>query len=159
MIKLEQKIKLRGTPRIELVYKDGTRVLHYEDDNLVTMASKQAFLSFLYLSSQTSDPITTLWVGTGGTIDPAGLYPKPVPTNPTSLYSPLLSVTTSYTVDNTVPAVTFLGVIDEDTGAGNLISEAALYKASNTIFNMRTFPGIAKTNEFAISIQWTLDLN
>jgi hypothetical protein len=157
-MKLTNKLPLRGTPKIELVYPDGTRKLHWQEENLITLSAKQALLSFLYLPSLTSDPVNKLWVGSGGTIDPAGQFPKPVPANPTSLFIPVIGVNTSYTVDNTMPSVTFIADVDQGTANGILITEAGLYKTSGLIFNMKTFPGIPKTSEFSVHFEWTIEM-
>lgn len=157
-MELKSKVFMRGVPRIELVYPDGTRVLHYEEENVIILTAKQVLLSGLYLVGQTSDPITTLWVGIGGTIDPDGQFPKPVSQTQTGLFTPLLSVSTSYTVDNTMPSVTFIADLDQSTANGSLITEAGLFKKSGLMFNTKTFPGIPKTTEFAIHFSWTIEM-
>jgi hypothetical protein len=149
-----------GYLTVDKIYEDGhTENAFTEKKNIIVLTALQAFLSGLYLTGQTSDPITTLWVGTGGTIDPAGQYPKPVSQSLTGLFTPLTSVATSYTVNNSVPSVTFLGTIDQSTANGSLITEAGLFKASGFMFNIKTFPGIPKTAEFAIQFSWTIELS
>lgn len=155
---ITNKLPLKGTPKIELVYADGTRKLHWQEENLIVLSAKQALLSGLYLPNLVSDPVNKLWVGTGGTIDPAGQFPKPVPTNATGLFTPLANVNTSYTVDNTMPSVTFIADVDQGTANGALITEAGLFKASGLIFNLKTFPGIPKTSEFSVHFEWTIEM-
>lgn len=151
-------LALRGIPKIWLVYPDGTRKLHWHEENQIVLSARQAFMSMLYLSNQTSDPITRLWIGTGGTIDPEGQFPKPVPPNATGLFTPLTSVSTSYTVDNSMPSVTFVADIDQSTANGVLINEAGLFKNSNLIFNLKTFPGIPKASGFGVHFEWDIEL-
>jgi hypothetical protein len=153
------KIPLEGILKAEKVYPDGQRELVFEQKNLITLTAKQVLLSGLYISNQLSDPITTLEVGTGGCIDPQGLFPKPISQAMTSLFTPLLGVATSFTVNNAAPSVTFIADIDQGTGNGSLITEAGLYKASNNIFNIKTFPGIPKTSEFSIHFEWTIQMS
>jgi hypothetical protein len=148
-----------GYLTVNKVYDDHVENHFTEKKNIIVLTALQAFLAGLYLSGQTSDPITTLWVGTGGTIDPAGQFPKPVSQSLTGLFTPLTSVTTSYTVNNSVPSVTFLGAVDQSTANGSLITEAGLFKASGLMFNIKTFPGIPKTAEFAIQFSWTIELS
>jgi hypothetical protein len=155
----KNKVLVRGTPKIEKVYPDGTRVLHYQDENIIVLTAKQVLLSGLYLTGQTSDPVSTLWVGTGGTVDPGGQFPKPVSQNQASLFTPLISVSTSYTVDNTMPSVTFIADLDQSTANGSLITEAGLFKKSGAIFNIKTFPGIPKTAEFSVHFEWEIEMS
>lgn len=157
-MKIKNKLPLAGTLKVELLFPDGTRKLHWEEENIITLPSKQVLLAGLYLSNQVSDPINKLWVGTGGTIDPAGQFPKPVAQNMTNLYAPLVSVDTSYHVDNSMPAVTFIADLDQGTANGELINEAGLFKVSGLMFNIKTFPAIPKTAEFAIHFSWTIEM-
>lgn len=113
----------------------------------------------LYLAGITSDPITTLKAGIGGSIDPQGEFPKTVSKNLTSLYSSLITAPTSYTVNNSLPSVTFIADISESQAVGQLINEAGLFTAGGTMFNIKTFPGIPKTSEFSIHIEWTIDFS
>lgn len=160
MAKLLSKSGVSGYLTVEKVFEDGTReVCFKEKKNIIVLTALQSFLAGLYLSGQSSDPINTLWVGTGGCIDPNGQFPKPVSQSLTGLFTPLTHVATSYTVDNTVPSVTFLASIDQATANGVLITEAGLFKASGLMFNIKTFPGIPKTAEFAIQFSWTIELS
>lgn len=161
-IKFITGVKLEGVLKAEKIYwKDGVEIRRevcFEDKNLITLSAKQVILSAIYLSNQVSDPITSLKIGTGGTIDPQGLYPKPVSQTMTDLFTPLLNVTTSYTLNNAVPSVTFIADVDQGTANGALITEAGLFKASNTIFNVKTFPGISKTSEFSVHFEWVIKM-
>jgi hypothetical protein len=75
--KLKEEFPLEG---ILSIYrsKDGIlKELIYKESNLITLATRQLFLSYVYqYPGITSDPVTGLKVGTGGTIDPQGLFPK-----------------------------------------------------------------------------------
>ena len=160
MARVLTKSGIKGYLSAQKVYEDGRiEPVFTEKKNIIVLTALQSFLSGLYLSGQTSNPITTLWVGTGGTIDPAGQFPKPVSQSLTGLFDPLTSVATSYTVDNATPSVTFLAALDQSTANGALITEAGLFQASGSMFNINTFPGIPKTSEFAINFQWTIELS
>ena len=153
------KVPLQGTLKAEKVFADGSRELVFEQKNLIVLTAKQVLLSSLYVSNQLSDPVINLKIGTGGCIDPQGLYPKPISAAMTSLFTPLLNITTSYTINNAEPSVTFIADVDQGTANGQLITEAGLYKASGNMFNIKTFPGIPKTSEFSIHFEWTIEMS
>lgn len=157
-MKLISKTPLIGHLRVFKTYQDGSKVLHFEDDNVITLPSKQVILSSVYASSLTPDPVSTLKVGIGGTIDPEGLYPRPVTQNLTGLYNVLTTLTTTHTIDSTVPSVTYLADLDNSTGAGQKISEAGLFKSSGLMFNIKTFPAIPKTSEFGVHFEWVIKI-
>jgi len=155
-MELQDKIGVTGILQIFRIYPDGRKSVAFNGYNILTLASKQALLSGLFTPAVVSDPISDLYVGTGGCVDPQGLFPKQENPAWTSLNSPLLNVPVTYVNDTNVPQVTFLADLDQGTGNGSLITEAALYKTSGLIFNVKTFPGIPKTSEFALHISWTI---
>lgn len=155
---LNDTLALTGTLKIDLVYPDKV-VPYYCEKNLIVLNARQVMLSMLYLTGRVSDPITTLQAGTGGAIDPQGQFPRSVSKSMTSLYNSLLSVSTTYSVDNTIPAVTFVADISESQAVGQLITEAGLFTASGSMFNIKTFPGIPKSSEFSIHLEWTIDMS
>lgn len=157
-IRFKTTKQLKGTLSAELVFEDGTVVKAMQKKNLITLTAKQNLLQMIYLSGQTSDPVNKLWIGTGGCIDPQGMYPKAINQTLTSLYTPLLNVPTSFTLTPSVPSVTFLATIDQGTGNGQNITEAALYTAGGTMFNILTFPAIPKTSQFSINFSWEIEL-
>jgi len=136
------------------IYKDSSLV--FDELNLITNPAKNALLAFLYQGGTVADPITSLQIGTGGTIDSVGLYPKQENPNQTSLNSYLLTLTTSYTPNVGNNSVTFLATADVNTANNSLISEAALFKTSGAMFNIKNFPGIYKTSYFALYFNWTI---
>lgn len=158
-LKMVNLLPLEGTLKAEKVYADGSTELIFEKKNLIVLTAKQVLLSSLYVPNQLSDPIVNLKIGTGGCIDPQGLYPKPISQAMTSLFTPLLNVATSYTINSAAPSVTFIADIDQGTANGQLITEAGLYKSSGNIFNLKTFPGIPKTSEFSIHFEWTIQMS
>ena len=161
LVKGDTKVKLLdGFLSVKKIFSDGTeeKILD-EDPNLIMLQSKLNMLSTIYQGSFTPDPISTLQVGIGGTIDPAGLYPQTVTPNRTSLFNSSLSVSVSYTVNSSVPSVTFLANLDQSTGNGLLITEAGLFTVGNNMFNQKTFPGIPKTSEFSLQFSWTIKLS
>ena len=158
-MKLISDFPMRGILGIYLVYPEtGETICHFKEKQVITLTAKQRVLQSVYATSLTPDPITTLAVGTGGCIDPAGLYPKPVNQTLSSLYTLFTTISTTYTVDNTVPAVTYLADMDQSTGNGQYINEAALYTLGGVMFNIKTFPAIPKTSEFNIHFQWAIEM-
>lgn len=157
-MKLHDKFPASGRIKIELRYADKT-VPYYEEDNLIVLVPRQNLLAMLYLPGRTSDPITTLQVGTGGAIDPAGAFPRPVTKSISALFNSTITLPVTYTVDNTAPTVTFIADVAESQGNGTLIDEAGLFTAAGTMFNIKTFPGIPKTSQFSIHIQWMIDFS
>lgn len=155
---LQENVKLSGVLKIWKQFPDGTLEKIYEEDNLITLAAKQYLLSAIYSAGIPSDQVTNLKVGTGGTIDPEGQFPKLENPLWTDLNTPLLSVSTSYVLNSAIPSVTFLADLDAATGNGSLITEAGLFKASSLIFNVKTFPGIPKTSEFNLHFEWTIKM-
>jgi hypothetical protein len=149
---------LEGILLIQKVYAGGEKETIFEKKNLITVLGKQQMLLPLYSASLTPDPITTLKVGTGGTIDPAGLYPKTVASSLTNLYTTLMNVTCSYTLNTAVPSITFISDLNQGDANGSLITEAGLFKQSGAMFNIKTFPGIAKSSEFALHFEWTIKI-
>lgn len=150
---------LEGVLLAQKVYLDGRVETCFNNSNLITLATKQKMLATIYQQATfTTDPITYLRVGLGGTIDPNGFYPKTPSQNLTALYQDLLGVAVSYTLDATIPSVKFIADLDTSTGNGNLITEAGLYTSAGTLFNIKTFPGIPKTSEFGLHFEWTIKL-
>jgi len=155
-MKLLDCFEMEGTLKIWKNFS-GLLVPEYSAENLIVLVPRQKLLSMIYLDNQVSDPIDTLQVGTGGSIDPEALYPKPVDKSMGQLYNSILSVPTSYSVDNTLPSATFIADIAESQGVNQLINEAGLFTVAGTMFNIKTFPGIPKTSEFGIHIEWTIN--
>lgn len=146
-----------GHLTIKLRYADGTEQIHVDEDNLVVYGGKISLLTALYSPSYVPNPISTLHVGTAGTIDPAGLYPKTPSNDLTTLYQDIFSVSTSYDILNaSVPSVTFLASISESQCNGTLLTEAGLFMLDGTMFNIKTFTGIPKTSYFAVDFAWTI---
>lgn len=157
-IQLNEKEFPCGQLKIDLVYKDRV-VPYYDKPNLITLAARQSVLSMLYLSGRTSDPISTLQVGTGGTIDPAGLYPNAVAKGMTALYNSVYTTSASYSTNTTLPTVTFIADVPDTDLNGLQINEAGLFTVSGSMFNIKTFPSIPKTGDFGIHIEWTIDFS
>ena len=145
-----------GEMAVYKVYPDGKRELHFAERNLIVSAAKLYLLSGLYTLGVTSDPITALQVGTGGTVDPGGLFPKTEDPTQTGLNTTLLSVGLTYTVNSANYSVTFIATVDQGTGNGSLITEAGLFKQSGLVFSVKNFPGVPKTSAFGLNIQWTI---
>jgi hypothetical protein len=149
-------LDLNGKLSIYKKYSDGSAELVFEEDNLIVKAAKQFLLLGIYAPGITSDPIANIKVGTGGNIDPEGLYPKPEDPLQTDLITPLLTIPTIYVLDVPNISVTYLADVDQTQGNGQQFTEAALFKASGLIFNVKNHPGIVKTSEFSIHYSWTI---
>lgn len=137
-------------------FEDGSRELIFDKKNLIIRLAKLYLLSSLWDGTVLADPVVTFKVGTGGAIDPQGLYPKPEDPEQTNLITPLLSVATSYVVNPSEVKVTYLADLDNSEGNGALITEAGLFKQSGLIFNVKNFPGIPKTSEFGLHFEWSV---
>jgi hypothetical protein len=148
-----------GVLLAQKIFPDGSTETIFEDKNLIMLSSKLYMLSSIFSQTFIPDPINSLQVGLGGTIDPQGLFPKPIDQNRTSLFTPALTVITSYTENVSVPSVTYLANLDQGTANGLLITEAGLFRSSGTMFNQKTFPGIPKTAEFALQFSWTIKIS
>lgn len=158
-IKIKSSVKpMEGILKISKYFPNGDTELVLHEKNIITLLVKQNILSGIY-STMVSDAVVSLQLGTGGTIDPAGQFPKSVNQGLTSLFTPLLLLTTSYVVNNGVPSVTFIADADTSTGNGSLITEAGLKTASGNLFNIKTFPGVPKTSEFGLHFEWTIQLS
>lgn len=149
-----EKAHILGIPSIYLKYPDGSMDLVFTEENLITTASKQSLLLPIYQAGVTSDPVTSLQIGTGGSIDPQGLYPKQEDPAALGLNTSLLSVATTFTTSTSDVSVTFIADIDQGSANNHIITEAGLFKQSGKIFNIKNFPGISKTSDFAIHFQW-----
>lgn len=147
---------LEGELSITKRYTDGTEELVFKEQNLITTAAKQFILSGIYLPSIVSDQISTLRVGTGGTIDINGLYAAAENPAATGLVTPALTLGVTYNYDAVNVQVTFLADLDTTQCNGLMLSEAGLFKASGTIFNIKNHPGISKSSAFSIHYSWTI---
>jgi hypothetical protein len=145
-----------GFLKIFKVPNGGQKYLVFEEQNLITNASKQLLLQSIYLPDIVSDPISNLQVGVGGTIDPDGLYPKLEDPLQTSLTIPILAVPVIAVPDLPNLLVTFVADLDQSQGNGSLITEVGMFKESGNIFNIKNHPGIPKTAEFSIHYEWTI---
>lgn len=138
------------------VYPSGEKEEVFKNSNLIVLASKYYILSSIYKSTFVLNTINRLQVGTGGTVDPAGLYPKTPNSSLSTLYTPTIAVNTSYVENVTIPSVTFIADIDQTLANGTLINEACLLFTNGAMFNIKTFPGIPKTADFSIHFEWTI---
>ena len=149
-----------GVLTAKAVYPDGSEKIIFEDNNLIMLASKQKMLRSIYLpGTYVSDPIKTLHIGIGGTLDPKGLYPKAPSQIMETLYSDVLSVDVTYSEDIAVPSVTFIADLGQGLGNNRLITEAGLFTSSGLLFNIKTFIGIPKTSEFSLHFEWVVRLS
>jgi hypothetical protein len=155
-MKLMDSVVPVGTLSIYLVYPDKGKVLFFQEDNLIVKEAKKFMVTQIYAPGVMSDPITNLKVGSGGNIDPLGLYPKPEDYAQVDLDTPVLTLATTYLADLDNLKVTFLADIEQSQSNGTQFTEAGLFKASGLIFNIKNHPGINKTAEFSIHYAWTI---
>lgn len=153
-VHLGSRTHVDGQLRVSLIYPDRQEVI-LDEKNLITIQGKRRLLETLYVGS--SNPtIATLRVGTGGTIDPEGKFPKAVTSDLTSLYNQTQSIPVTYTLDQSYPSVTYIADVDPTLCNGQLISEAGLFFSDSMMFNIKTFPAIPKTVDFSVHFEWTI---
>ncbi len=157
-MKFKDSMALNGELSIWKVTEAKGAQLLYKEDNLITKAAKLLILAGIYGTS-TTDAVINLKVGSGGTIDPEGLYPLAEDPLQTDLHTPEATIPVTYTVDTDQIAVTFVADVDQSTLNGTLINEAGLFKTSSTIFNVKNHPGIAKTADFALHYEWRIKVS
>lgn len=146
-----------GILNVSVDYHDGKgRQAVFQKKNMITKAAKQFLLSGLYTVGVVSDPIINLKVGTGGNIDPQGLYPKPEDPTQLDLITPILTIPITYTLDNPNVTVTFLADVDQSQCNGSMLTEAGLFMTSGKIFNVKNHPGINKTSQFSVHYSWAI---
>lgn len=156
---LQDSLRPQGEFNVYLDYHNGLgKKLYYAEKNLIVKAAKQQILTSLYMENVMSDPIRTLKIGSGGAIDPAGMFPRLENPLQEDLVNPVMSVDAIYVVDLDNVMITYLADVDTDQGNGSIISEAGLFKLSTQMFNIKNHPGIPKTPEFSIHYEWRLKI-
>lgn len=153
--KISSGLNTEGFLRISLVRADGSTEV-FSEENLIVALGRRRVLSSLYANPYSTGPIASLRVGVGGCIDPEGKFPKVPTLAQTALYSQVLSLPVSYTVSDAGDSVTFVADVDQSQCNSLRVSEAGLFYADNGMFNIKTFPGIPKSEEFGIHFEWTI---
>lgn len=159
-MKAVERLKLDGKLTITKRYTDGTSEVVLDENNLIVTAAKSALLAYLTTPGLNSDPVASFKVGSGGTLDPGGLYPKtPSPTQ-TDIVGPQVLSSTNI-VSTPGPSVPYSYVIFTfdiltSEANGQLISEVGLFKNSGALFSIKNFAAIAKTESFAIHFEWKI---
>lgn len=138
------------------VFPDGTREEIFYKKNLIVRLAKLHVLSALYDVNFIQDRVTTFKLGTGGSIDPEGRFPRPEDAEQTDLISPQISVSTSFVEYPLEVKVTYLADLDQSEGNGLKITEAGLFRESGKIFNVKNFPLVPKTSEFGLHFEWSI---
>jgi hypothetical protein len=154
-IPLHGHLRVSKRTRVDDVILQETLV---DETNLIVTTGRQYLLSALFRPGRVSDPIATLRVGNGGTLDVNGVFPLDPKPDRTSLYAYTLSADVFPTPNSDNTAVTFLADIPENVGNGGIISEAGLFTGSGTMFNIKTFGGIPKTSAFSVHFEWTVSI-
>jgi hypothetical protein len=155
-MKINTAMEFRGDIGCWKVFPDGTREEVFYKKNLIIRLAKLQLLSALYDTAFVQDRVTTFKLGTGGAIDPQGLFPKPEDAEQTDLITPMVSVDTSYVEYPLDVKVTYLADLDQSEGNGLSITEAGLFKQSGKIFNVKNFPAVPKTSEFGLHFEWSI---
>jgi hypothetical protein len=141
--------------KISLKYPDGSKEV-FSEENLIVALGRERVLSSLYANPYDKGPLTSLRVGVGGCIDPEGKFPKVPTLDQASLYSQVLTLPVSYAVSASKDSVTFVADVDQSQCNNLRVSEAGLFYSDNGMFNIKTFPGIPKSEEFGIHFEWTI---
>lgn len=158
-MKIKSNVGLRGDLLIKKVFPDGKETVVVDKKNMIMLQSKIKLLSMTYATAGLWDPISSLRIGDGGSLDPLGLFPKAINQSLTSLFHETLSLPTSYQRNDSIPSVTFITDLDQGSGNGQKITEAGLFTSQGLMFNIKTFPGIDKTSEFSIHFEWTIKVS
>lgn len=85
-----------------------------------------------------------------------GLFPNQEDPAATGLVAPVATLSTIYTINATVPSVTYVADVNQSTANGFLLTEAGLIKLSGALFNIKNYPGIPKTSDFGVHYVWTI---
>lgn len=169
-MKIEQEIELQGELEITAKYLDGSEEVKFKKKkNLIVDSAKLAILRSLVGISSSAKGIDTLRVGTGGTVDPDGLYVKPVTGGQSSLFSQVevspgvpFELALTAALDATQFTVTFLGDLGFGDLNGTLLTEAALYQGNiagatpPSMFSIKVHPGIRKNPNFSLHYEWVI---
>lgn len=147
---------VEGELGIWKTFSDGTKEEIFYKKNLIIRLAKLHLLSAIYDPAFVQDRVTTFKLGTGGSIDPEGRFPKPENAEQLDLISPQISVSTSYVEYPLDVKVTYLADLDQSEGNGLMINEAGLFKESGKIFNVKNFPAVPKTSEFGLHFEWSI---
>jgi hypothetical protein len=149
-----------GEVRIYKKFLDGSEELVLEEKNLIVNTGKQMLLGQIYYTTGSGNPLSYAKVGVGGAIDLAGLFLKTPTSDLTDLYYPINTIPIIQTAsDPTVPSITLLAVVDNSIGNGSTINEAGFFAVDNSMFNIKTFPGVYKTSAFSLNLQWVIKIN
>jgi len=155
-MKIQTKIPLKGMFRMTKVWPDGHKEIHFEDDNLIVLTGRSAVLVPLYTAAVVSDPISHISLGTGGCTDINGLFPKIELLSQTALHTPVLSISTTPVPDLAHYKVTFIADLGQSVGNGSSFSEAGLTSVANSLFSVKNHPALAKTADFSVHYEWTI---
>lgn len=140
----------------------GKSLTIFRETNLIMDTGKAYVLSSIHSNTFTPDILATFKVGTGGTITPGGSDVKTPQPNMTDLYAP---ITPAGNYNSSLPSpavsldgksVTFSFSIADAELTGQNINEAGMFHQSGALFNIKTFPSIAKSGGFSITFLWTV---
>lgn len=154
-VKVHDGLGMEGIVKISKCYRDGHRE-EVGEFNMFVKASRVRMLRALYSTNISPDPIVTLKVGTGGSIDPDGLYPRSPSLTQTDLVSPIISMPVVSDPDEDAMTVTYLADVDYSEGNGEQINEVGLFTQSGALSNVKNFLRIPKTADFSIHFEWIL---
>lgn len=162
-MKIVDNSSMEGFLTVKRRFNTGEEeVLVDNEKNLITMASRRAHLAFLHDAAAPLDLITSFKVGNDGTIDPEGKRPRTPGVARTGLYGPISGVNSDIDIivsdpaDNTQAYITVVFSLNSDEANGESITECGLFKASGSMFNIKTFRSIPKTDAFSLIFEWTI---
>lgn len=148
--------RLRITKHFDEASGGHTEVV-FEDDNLIVTQGKMVLLTNLYFTSGNADPLAYAKFGTGGAVDPGGVFPRTPTPDMTNLFAPVSTIPIVKTNESPlVPSITLLARVDNVQGNGLFINEAGFFTASGKMFNIKVFPGITKNSSFSLSFEWII---
>jgi hypothetical protein len=166
-MKLTTNFGIEGTLEIFTSQEGGEKTSVFKHTNLVVTASKEYLIRLLFdLTAYDGKVIDTLKIGTGGTWDPEGFYPKVEDPLQVDVSAPVKAVIVSPVHVPGTTSVTFLADIAQNDNSvnGQILSEAGLFRGNSgsiiggNLFSIKNYPGIRKTEYFAIHYVWTIKL-
>lgn len=161
----EKNLLSDGLVRIYKKYQDGQVEVIQQTDankegfskNLIVSRGKSLLLTNIYSVNGESDRITFAKVGTGGAVDPSGLFLKSPSLDLVDLYLPAVSIPVNKTGEDLLAnTITLVACVDNAQANGLILNEAGFFSSSGIMFNIKTFPGVLKKSSFSLNFEWII---
>lgn len=161
----EEGLLSGGLVKIYKKYEDGCIEVIAQGDadeegfskNLIVSRGKSLFLTNLYSVNGESDRISFAKVGTGGAVDPSGLFLKSPSLNLSDLYLPAVSIPVNKIGEDFIEnSITLVACVDNAQANGLVLNEAGFFSSSGIMFNIKTFPGVLKKSSFSLNFEWVI---